>query len=262
MLHSGGSIRVQYPVFRMRPAVALLAVAVLSALAPAALRGQDPLRRGFREGFATRAELESLATEAERESAGKAFVLRQRLREGDFQPGDRIAVVLDGAVKVNDTLVVRGTRTISIPDIPEISLAGVLRSELQNYLSTQLGRYIRDPQVQTRPLLRLGISGAVTRPGFYSVPADALLSDLVMAAGGPTAVVSYKHSAIRRGGEQLWDGKSVEVALSDGLTADGLLLRSGDELVVGEKKQRNWQGAVQTMAAVMGVISIAVALRR
>lgn len=246
----------------MRPAASLLVVAVLSAVAPVVVRGQDPLRRGFREGFATRAELESLATEAERESGGKAFVLRQRLREGDFQPGDRIAVLLDGAVKVNDTLVVRGTRTISIPDIPEISLAGVLRSELQGYLSTQLGRYIRDPQVQTRPLLRLGISGAVVRPGFYSVPADALLSDLVMAAGGPTQLVSFRRSAIRRGGEELWNGASVETALSDGLTADGLLLRSGDELVVGEKPQRNWQSVVQTMAAVMGVVSIAVALKR
>lgn len=246
----------------MRSAASLFAVAVLSALVPAAVRGQDPLRRGFREGFATRAELESLATEAERESAGKAFVLRQRLREGDFQPGDRIAVVLDGAVKLNDTLVVRGTRTISIPDIPEISLTGVLRSELQGYLSTQLGRYIRDPQVQTRPLLRLGISGPVTRPGFYSVPADALLSDLVMAAGGPTPLVSYKRSSIRRGGEQLWDGKSVEVALSDGLTADGLQLRSGDELVVGERRQTNWQGVVQTAAAFLGLVSVAIALAR
>ena len=246
----------------MRPIASLLVLVAITAVTPATAHGQDPLRRGFREGFATRAELESLAAQAERGTAGKAFVLRQRLREGDFQPGDRIAVVLDGAVKLNDTLVVRGTRTISIPDIPEISLTGVLRSELQSFLATELGRYIRDPQVQTRPLLRLGISGAVARPGFYSVPADALLSDLVMAAGGPTQLVSYKRSTVRRSGEELWNGASVEIALSDGLTADGLQLRSGDELVVGEKRQNNWHGMVQTLAAVMGVVSLAVALTR
>jgi protein involved in polysaccharide export with SLBB domain len=258
----------------MRSAALLLAFVSLAAPV-CSLWGQDAFRRTFREGFATRAELESLATRAERAAsadslpgdgrranAATAYVLRQRLREGDFQPGDRIAVTLDGAVKLNDTLVVRGGRTISIPDLPDISLAGILRSELQTYLSAEIARYIRDPQLSTRPLVRLGISGGVTRPGFYSVPADALLSDLVMAAGGPAPNVAFGRSAIRRGGEELWNGGSVEIALSDGLTVDALLLRSGDELVVGEKRQMNWQGLVQTMAAVIGLVSVAVALKR
>lgn len=234
---------------------------------------QEGFRRSAHEGFATRAELESLAVDAERAIASgslsadaksakqaTAFVLRQRLREGDFQAGDRISLVLDGAVKFRDTVLVRSGRTILLPDLPEISLAGVLRSELQSYLTREIGRYIRNPDVESRPLVRLTVSGGVGRPGFYSVPADALLSDLVMTAGGPSARVDFGKSSIRRGAEVLWNGQSVETALNDGMTVDALLLRSGDEIVIGEKRQTNWFGIAQGLAAVGGVISLVFAV--
>ena len=258
----------------MRPSAALL-ILVLASGAPVVANAQDAFRRTYREGYATRTELESLALKAERaadseslpsserkSNAAAAFVLRQRLRDGDFQPGDRIFVVLDTGARVSDTLVVRRERTIVFPDIPEISLAGVLRSELQTYLSRELGRYIREPNVQTRPLLRIAVSGGVARPGFYSLPADALLSDLVMVAGGPSANASYARSAIRRGGDEIWNGQNVETAISDGMTVDALLLRSGDEVVIGEKRQMNWQTVIQTTAAVLGVVSLLAAFRR
>ena len=256
----------------MRLATAFLLLASLGAATPTLVAAQDVSRRNFREGFATRAELESLATESERAAetaslssearrtqAATAVVLRQRLQDGDFQPGDRIAVVLEGAMKFSDTIVVRSGRTIRLPDLPEISLVGVLRSELQNHLTRELTRYIREPQLRTRPLLRLWISGGVSRPGFYSVPADALLSDLVMAAGGPTQRVAFGRSTIMRGADELWNGRGVETALSEGRTVDAMLLRSGDAFVVGERRQVNWMGG---LAALTGLMSIAYFLKR
>ena len=254
--------------------IASLFVAITLAAATAA-NAQARYQRATHEGFATRAELESLVADAERAMASgslpvqvrnskeaTAFVIRQRLREGDFQAGDRIAVLLDGAVKLNDTVAVRTGRTILLPELPAISLAGVLRSELQGYLTTQIGRYIRDPQLQTRPLLRVSVTGAVGRPGFYSVPADALLSDVITLAGGPTARVEFGKSIVRRGTEELWGGKSVETALSDGMTVDALLLQSGDEVVVGEKRATNWFGIVQGVATVGGIASLLLTLTR
>ena len=258
----------------MRSIVALFVVLV-SGIAANVASAQNSLRRTPHEGFATRAELESLVVQAElsvatgarsgaEQSVNKAtaFILRQRLADGDFRPGDRIAVVLAGAVKLNDTLVVRSGRTITLPDLPEISLAGVLRSELQSYLAGELSRYIREPQLQTRPLVRLMVSGAVTRPGFYSVPADALLSDVVTTAGGPSGKVAFEKSNIRRGDEVLWNGQSVQAALIDGLTVDALFLRSGDELVIKEAKSRNYLSIVQMAATLGGLASVIVVLAR
>jgi protein involved in polysaccharide export with SLBB domain len=258
----------------MRKVSFIIAVATF-AIAGKAANAQSSYRRILHDGFATRAELESLATDADRavasgslsgqsrsEKEATAFVVRQRLKDGDFQPGDRLAIVLDGAVKLSDTVVVRSGRTIVLPDLPEISLAGVLRSELQSYLTTQLRKYIRDPQLQTRPLIRVAVSGAVGRPGFYSIPADGLLSDLVTQAGGPGPRVEFSKSSIRRGSEVLWNGSSVVTALSDGLTIDALLLQSGDEVVIGERRQVNWLSVVQAAATVGGLASLLYTLTR
>ena len=271
MVHSAVAGQLSAPI--MRTISALVAILVGTALAN--LDAQQVYRRVSQEGFATRTELESLAAAADRAVAtgtatGEArtskeatsFAVRQRLREGDFQPGDRIAIVLDGAVKFGDTVIVRSGRTIILPDLPEITLAGVLRSELQSYLTAQLGRYIRDPQLHARPLIRIAVSGAVGRPGFYSVPADALLSDVVTIAGGPVGRAEFARSFIRRGSEQLWNGKNVDTALGEGMTVDALLLQSGDEIVIGEQRQFNWLAVVQGLATVGGIASLILTLGR
>ena len=64
-----------------------------------------------------------------------AAELRTRLRSGDFQPGDRIIVVTRGDSMSVDTVTVQSDRTVVLQNLPPISLDGVLRSELQDYLS-------------------------------------------------------------------------------------------------------------------------------
>jgi hypothetical protein len=57
--------------------------------------------------MATRADLTALADRLARGSdvdRNKAAALRARLKEGDFHPGDRIRLVLDGSVTQDDTI--------------------------------------------------------------------------------------------------------------------------------------------------------------
>src|SRR5687768_9525071 len=144
--------------------------------------------------FASRATLEASAAAAESASAAattqplreakraEAWTLRERLRLGDFHPGDRIALIVEGHPTLSDTLAVRSGRVISLPDLPEIPLVGVLRSELQAHLTREIGRFVRDPKVRVVPLMRVAVLGQVGRPGYYALPADALLSDAIMIA--------------------------------------------------------------------------------
>lgn len=257
----------------MRISIGLLA-AILVASSASTAGAQTAPPRLQREGFATRPELDSLVRQGERTLADGSLSaeqrysqqlavsgIRRRLQEGDFQPGDRIAIALDGGVKFRDTVVVRSGSTIVLPDLPEISLAGVLRSELHDYLLGEVKRYVRDPELETSPLIRLTVSGAVLHPGFYSIPADALLSDLVMAAGGPTANAAFSRSHLRRGTEPL-PGEDVPAALREGLTVDALLLHSGDELMIGEKRQFNWATVTQFAVASAGLVSVFFFARR
>ena len=136
---------------RFVPAGTLLLAAAL-LFAPVVGAQGAPSRNAGRLS-ATRAELDSLAMHADEAatSAGDAetrdekqresAALRARLRDGDFQVGDRVVLFLRGDSVLSDTFTVERGRTLALPDIPTVALNGVLRSELQSHLAKQLGPY-------------------------------------------------------------------------------------------------------------------------
>jgi protein involved in polysaccharide export with SLBB domain len=218
---------------------------------PAAAQGRPDAARGLE----TRAALEAEARTAEQQNrSGEAFLLRNRLQHGDFQEGDRIVVSLLGSTVFNDTIVVRAGKLLPLPRMGDVALEGVLRSELNARVSSQLARFLRDSSVRTTPLLRLAVLGQVGRPGFYYTPADVLLSDVIMIAGGPAQNADMGRMSIRRGGETIWNAQDTRTAVSDGLSLDRLHMRAGDELYVEERKQGfNWLQALQVGGTVLGL---------
>lgn len=226
---------------------------VLGALVPSLAHAQSA---ELRQATATRAELETLANSL---SGAEADAIRQRLRDGDFQVGDRVIVTIARPDSTStDTLTVREGREIGIPPLFATSLQGVLRSELQSHLQREVTRIIRDPRVEARTLVRVSMLGEVARPGYYWMTADALVSDAIMTAGGPTSVADPSKSVIRRGTEELWDRADVAEALRAGLTLDQLRVRAGDEIVVGKKSSRASESNLRVITTVVSlVVSVA-----
>src|SRR5207302_1950177 len=87
---------------------------------------------------------------------------------------------------------------LMLPVIGAIPLAGVRRAQVETYLTQQLKRYMKDPVVHAKVLVRLSILGEVEHPGFYPVRADAPVSDALMAAGGPTKDAKFTGTHIDR----------------------------------------------------------------
>src|SRR5438093_9895859 len=87
-----------------------------------------------------------------------------------FQPGDRILLRVEGDSALSDTFTVVAGPALRLPDVGEICLAGVRRTDLEAHLTRELGRYIKEPVVQAHALIRVSVVGEVTRPGFYAVP--------------------------------------------------------------------------------------------
>lgn len=246
-------------------------IAFLFAAAPAIAQSTSP--QPSRNTQASREELMSLAADAERQAASgsseaarqqkllEATEIRERLREGDFQVGDRIVLSVRGDSALTDTFVVRAGRTLSLPNVSEISLAGVLRSELQAFLSKEIGRYVREPVVQTSSLIRLAVLGEVSRPGFYAVGADVLVTDVIMLAGGPNPDADLRKVSVRRGAREVWTADRINMAMTQGTTLDQLNLRAGDELVIGERKRRGFGSVLQVVSAVsalaIGIVTLA-----
>jgi len=216
---------------------------------------------GARRQFETRAELDSLATAAEKaHRSGEAWLLRTRLEKGDFQEGDRILVQVEGAniMTKPETLVVqggKGGRHIELPKMADLPLDGVLRAELADRFKQHLGQYIKEPVVRATPLVRVAVLGSVGHPGYFYTAADIPLSDVIMQAGGPGGNADLGKVSVRRGTEVIWDGKDTRAALADGLSIDQLHMRAGDEITVGERRGFPW---ATTLSIVIPIVSIIV----
>jgi len=247
--------------------VATLASAPFSARAQAAAaqRAPNPTRA---ELEATAAQLDSQAsssklTKEEKQSRlAEAASIRQRLVEGDFSPCDRIVVTLQGDSARTDTLVVRAGRRLVFRALPEVSIDGVLRSELKDRLTQHVGRFLRNPQLIVTPLVRISVLGEVLRPGYYPISGDLLLSDAIMAAGGPNQTADLARTVVMRGGAKLMSDKDVRSAVQAGRTIDQLNLHEGDEIVVGKHPQRNWNLLIAFTTAGVALLSAMSALHR
>lgn len=188
---------------------------------------------------ATRADLErELAAERSGPNRDRrVLALQRRLEDGDIQVGDRIYVEVEGEMEngLVDTFTVRPNRTLDLPNIPPIPMSGLLRSEVGDRVRAEVAKYIRDPVVYVEPLMRVAVLGQVNQPGYYTVPADVPIPDLVMAAGGPTRDAALDKTKVERTGEVIRDRDEMQRALAAGTSLDQLNLHSGDEIVIGEK---------------------------
>ena len=222
----------------------------------------------------TRAELEELQVRLEEAAGSTAYssslrreaernleVIRRRLADGDFQVGDRVVLFVDGEEEMSDTLTVRMGPAVNVPVVGSISLHGVLRSELDEHLTTEIGRYIREPRVEARALIRVLVQGEVENPGFLLTPAETLISDLISLAGGPTGSANLTEMRIERAGDRIWEGQAMETAVIQGRTLDQMNLQAGDRVFVPERVDRGGTEWLRIIGYTVGpIVSIAVAL--
>src|SRR2546430_9472966 len=153
----------------------------------------------------------------------------------DFQLNDQILLEVEGDSQFTKAFTVGPGPALMLPVIGAIPLAGVRRAQVETYLTQQLKRYMKDPVVHAKVLVRLSILGEVEHPGFYPVAADAPVSDALMAAGGPTKDAKFTGTRIDRIGRDGVTGSELQEAIARGATVDGMGLRSGDQIVVPKR---------------------------
>ena len=167
------------------------------------------------------------------EVSDQADLIRERLSMGDFQPGNQIVLSFEAGGSVQtDTLTVESGPLIDVPTLGPILLHGVLRSELATHLATEIGRFIQTPRFQARALIRVSVAGDVGRPGFYALPTDLRLSDVVTLAGGATGGADPGRIRVERGQDVLWTVEELLVPVADGRTLDDLGLQPGDRVIL------------------------------
>jgi polysaccharide biosynthesis/export protein len=170
-----------------------------------------------------------------------------------LQVGDRILLDVAGEPQLSDTFTVGPGPSLALPVIGDVPLEGVSAGDLEAHLTRHLSRFLRStPQVRARLLLRLGVVGQVTRPGFYTLAGDAVLADLFTAAGGFTSEARMSHVRIERDGRRVLAGKALNDALAAGHTLTQLNLEPGDRAVV--------PGAGRDLESVFRIVGVLVTI--
>jgi protein involved in polysaccharide export with SLBB domain len=248
---------------RLSRAITAAAVLLLVGTSGAAQeRERDPQRL-----YMTRPELTELLDWFERSAQSPAYSdelraradreassVRTRLDEGDFQEGDRVPIIVDGEPELSDTFTVEQGRMLRFGEMGTVDLTGVLRDELDETLMEFLGQFVILPSLSSQPLIRVTIEGAVALPGFYNVPSETPIADVLMIAGGPLTTAKIQDLRIERGLGKIWSGDDVRRALAEGRTLDQMGLRAGDRIILPQSfPLGNAYPAVRTFTLLLAI---------
>ena len=249
----------------------------LTTIMLGALASGSATRVGAQEAavpVATRVEIADAALSAEQRAASSpdarerraqqqlASTLRQRLRDGDFQVGDRLVVSILSDAMHTDTVVVRAGRMLDLPGQLTVPLTGVLRSEVEDRVAAEVEKLVKAQRVEVTPLVRLAVLGEVAHPGYFAFAYDTPLHDAVMSAGGPTAMADMHRATIQRGGLEIRGSRETSRAIGGGLTLEQFGVVPGDELVIGERKRFNSGPIIASIGALASLVTVYVALHR
>jgi len=249
--------------------LAICTVAIASPLLAQA-RSWDPGRV-----YATRASLDSLRDRFDRSAASPAYSgatrdrarrlaqqIQERLEAGDYQPGDRILLSVVQESGLTDTFTVAEGPLVELPSVGKVDLRGVLRSELEGHLGGEIGRYVINPEVTARTLIRISVVGEVGAPGFYALPSELLLTDVLVRAGQVTREADLRQITVERGARTVWQAEALGPELIEGRTLDQLNVRAGDRIVVGRKPPSlgAMEGGFRTLAMILAIPASIVAL--
>lgn len=229
------------------------------------LAAQEGPRTDTREQLETRRDslaevLSLLAADAERADAAERDIatIEQRLRIGDFRPGDMVSLDVRGREEYTGNFPVQPDQSLELPGIDPVPLTGVLYSEATAVIRDALSAVLRNPVVELTFQMRLAVTGQIGNPGFYDVRGTLLLSDVLTLAGGPSQRADLERIEIRRDGKTIMSGEQL---VTTGFTLDDLGLRSGDVIRIPQERDtfyslRNISIIIGTMLSVIALINV------
>lgn len=173
--------------------------------------------------------------------------IKDRLENGDFKVGNRFTYSITTDSVRSDTASVRDGLNVTLMGLPDVSIKGVLRSELDAVLTAHVLRYVKNASVRTVSLVQVSVLGAVTSPGFKWVSPDKSVSELITLAGGPSAEANLREIEIKRANRVILKAKDSRKALEESRTIEQVDIRSGDEVRVPTKRKINWGQVIQLL---------------
>ncbi len=185
-----------------------------------------------------------------------------RSEQAVLTPGDSVRIVVWRKPEFSGDFVVAPDGTITHPLFRGVRVAGLPFATAETNLRTFLGRFEENPQFVMEPLIRVAVSGEVTKPQVFAVRPETSIGEAVARAGGTNTIGARNRVRVLRlspAGQQ----QQFTVDLADPSGTQGTLpVRSGDQIIVDRRKSFFRDIVLPALGVIGSVASIGLLIDR
>jgi polysaccharide export outer membrane protein len=176
--------------------------------------------------------------------AKQAFTETRGVTEYVLGPGDVLEVVMRGLEMVREKVMIRNDGNISFSLVENIRAAGLTTSELDESLTNELRRYLKDPkldlEVSDYKSKMISVQGAIlsvntaggqkTGPGRYALKGKVRVLDVILEAGGTTSDAQLDRVQLIRGDKSY--RLNIQRVLNTGDPRENVVIQADDIIFV------------------------------
>jgi protein involved in polysaccharide export with SLBB domain len=150
-------------------------------------------------------------------------------------PGDELQIRVWGQVEANLRVIVDRSGQIYIPQVGEISVAGLHYGDLEPHLKSEISKIFKNFSVTANigrlRSIQVVVVGNARYPGTYTISSLSTLVNAIFASGGPAPQGSLRHIQVRRDGTTITDFDFYDLLIKGDKSKDVRLL-PGDVLYI------------------------------
>jgi protein involved in polysaccharide export with SLBB domain len=146
-------------------------------------------------------------------------------------PGDELQIKIWGQVQGDLRAIVDRSGQIYIPQVGQVSVAGIHYSELEEHLKSEIAKVFKNfnltANIGRLHSIQVVVVGNARYPGTYTISALSTLVNAVFASGGPAPEGSLRHIQVRRNGSTVTDFDFYDLLIKGDKSKD-IRLQPGD----------------------------------
>jgi polysaccharide export outer membrane protein len=186
----------------------------------------------------------------------------ERAEQAVLTPGDSVRIVVWRKPEFSGDFVIAPDGSITHPLYRSVRVAGIPFATAEANIRRFLSGFEENPQFVMEPLIRIAISGEVTRPSVFATRPETTVGEALARAGGANQYGARNRVRVIRftpSGQQQVFRLDLENSNS---TDYSLPVRSGDQIVVDRKKSFTKDILLPTLGVIGSIASVGLLIDR